>query len=294
MDHRTYKRSWRNLLINKRYQLRFTLFMVGLCAVLMAGLGWWVMKVANETTQVARNRVLGTVCADVKLFAESPEDAFAPPEPTDLPPTPMTLPAQAQEPTPAPAAVPVDTGSAGSAAPAPDDEEAARQARRSKIVVDSTPMEMLGPPISKHFVKSIGEKWGCKFKQAASLSRLENGRMRILYVMIFVGLVLVVFLAGYGIKMTHKVAGPLFKVGLYHAKMREGRFDKVYNLRKGDQLVSFYDHFKAAHAGVVAAEEAEIKQLKAVIAAAEAAGAGEDPAVEELRAMLARKEKALA
>ena len=36
-----YKRSWKNLLLNKRYQLRFTLFMVGLSAVLMAGLGLW-------------------------------------------------------------------------------------------------------------------------------------------------------------------------------------------------------------------------------------------------------------
>ena len=51
-------------------------------------------------------------------------------------------------------------------------------------------------------------------------------------------------LAVYGIKMTHKVAGPLFKVSLYLAKMRDGRFDKVYNLRKGDQLVDFYEHFK--------------------------------------------------
>ena len=34
-------------------------------------------------------------------------------------------------------------------------------------------------------------------------------------------------LAVYGIKMTHKVAGPLFKVSLYLAKMRDGRFDKV-------------------------------------------------------------------
>ena len=34
---RGYKRSWKNLLINKRYQLRFTLFMVGLSVVLMVG-----------------------------------------------------------------------------------------------------------------------------------------------------------------------------------------------------------------------------------------------------------------
>jgi hypothetical protein len=55
-----YKRSWKNLLINKRYQLRFTLFMVGLSTVLMLGLGIWVMKVANETTEVSATSVRGT------------------------------------------------------------------------------------------------------------------------------------------------------------------------------------------------------------------------------------------
>ena len=75
--------------------------------------------------------------------------------------------------------------------------------------------------------------------------------------------------------------------------MRDGRLDKVYNLRKGDQLVDFYDHFKTAHAGIVAMEQADIAQLKSVIAAAEAAGAGEHAAIVELRAILARKEKTL-
>ena len=52
MTTRGYKRSWKNLLINKRYQLRFTLFMVGLAVVLMALLGWWVVRVASEATSV--------------------------------------------------------------------------------------------------------------------------------------------------------------------------------------------------------------------------------------------------
>ena len=60
-----YKRSWKNLLLNKRYQLRFTLFMVGLSAVLMAGLGIWVMKEANEATTVAMARVRGEACPKI-------------------------------------------------------------------------------------------------------------------------------------------------------------------------------------------------------------------------------------
>jgi len=77
------------------------------------------------------------------------------------------------------------------------------------------------------------------------------------------------------------------------SKMREGRFDKVYNLRKGDQLVDFYEHFKTAHAGVVTLEKADIAQLEATIAAAEGAGLGDHDAVKALRDVLARKEKSL-
>jgi hypothetical protein len=100
-------------------------------------------------------------------------------------------------------------------------------------------------------------------------------------------------LAIYGIKMTHRVAGPLFKVSLYLSKMRAGRFDKVYNLRKGDQLVDFYDHFKHAHGGIVQMQRDDIARIAAVVSAAEAAGAGAHPAVTELREMLERKEKSI-
>ena len=122
---------------------------------------------------------------------------------------------------------------------------------------------------------------------------LEIGRLRILWVLVATGLVLVLGLAVYGIKMTHRVAGPLFKVSLYLAKMKDGRYDKVWNLRKGDQLVSFYEHFKAGHAGVVTLEKSDIEQIKAVIVAANAAGASDHDAVKELEALVARKEKAL-
>jgi hypothetical protein len=300
MESRSYKRSWKNLLINKRYQLRFTLFMVVLCAVLMAALGWWVMRVTDDTLQVAYNRLLGNVCDDPKLFADPdrPQDAFSPPKDTMPPPSEQAAPT-APAPAPAPPAATPPAAAGSAAAPAAgsavDDEEAAAAKRRAAIRNSvQSEMKMYEPLVAKHFGKGIVEKWTCKMKHASAKERLDAGRMRILYVLIVVGIVLVIFLAGYGIKMTHKVAGPLFKVGLYHAKMREGRFDKVYNLRKGDQLVSFYEHFKAAHAGVVTSEQADIKQLKAVIAAAEAAGVGDDPTVAELRELVARKEKSLA
>src|SRR5688572_28303392 len=276
-----YKRKWRNLLLNKSYQLRFTLFMVGLSSALMIGLGFWVMRVADETTKVSKSSVMGTPCPALpELTAPAPEPAAPPAVPMNLeaPPTPP----------------------AGSAASPPDaddvDAEPGRQARR-KIVVSLDPMELPQAPkasgMPADYALTIVKHWTCRLKIDAAKRSLDSGRDRILWVLVATGLLLVFGLAAYGIKMTHKVAGPLFKVGLYLNKMRAGRFDKVYNLRKGDQLLDFYEHFKHAHAGVVKMQQADIERVRAVVDAAESAGAGDDPAVHELRELLARKEKSI-
>ena len=349
-----YKRSWKNLLLNKRYQLRFTLFMVGISALLMTGLGIWVMKQANEATTVAIDRLRGDACPKIPELTDIPQD-------NDIG-VPMKLPADGSD----------DTGSAGSAAPAPapvpssvdpkdvathnaqtdvlavkamwcteaeckpataeplqikvkdcdayvkgklDDEDAVEALRKAtisvvkcdggqtftvadapehhiKVQLDESSMTMM-PSVPADYGNRVVQHWTCEVRQVGSIDQLNRGRTRILWVLIATGLMLMFGLAIYGIKMTHKVAGPLFKVSLYLAKMRDGRYDKVWNLRKGDQLVDFYEHFKTAHAGVVQLERDDIEQIKTVIAAAEAAGAGDHEAVGELRTLLARKEKSI-
>ncbi|HTR52205.1 MAG TPA: hypothetical protein VMJ10_15935 [Kofleriaceae bacterium] len=350
-----YKRSWKNLLLNKRYQLRFTLFMVGISAVLMACLGWWVMRVANEATNVAIARVRGEACKKIPELTETPstDDTAAVPMKLDdgsgsegsaqpeQPPTPPAPPPPRAPPT-------VDGATAlkavanlwcitpASCTPAateplvirargcdayvkkklgdPASVEALRKAMITVVrceggqtvsVADAPEAEhhvtvqidessmTLTPTVPNDYADTIVQHWECEMRQASDIDAKEHGRHIILWVLIATGVVLSLGLAVYGIKMTHRVAGPLFKVSLYLAKMRDGRFDKVYSLRKGDQLVAFYDHFRTAHAGVVTLERADIDQLKAVIAAAEAAGCGDHEAVAELRKTLARKEKSL-
>jgi hypothetical protein len=332
---RSYKRSWKNLLINKRYQLRFTLFMVGLTSLLMAGLGIWVMWVANETTEVSMTSVRGEACPKVPVLEEGvpaggdegtrPAPSMKPGDPAGHPAAPSaghptapgaghpTAPgavhsagSAAEHPAvpavpaagdaPSPAAGPSNPGGPDKAgapgAPGAPSPAAGGEERHATVQIDESSMTLtqtLPPDLADRFVAH----WTCELRQAATFDRLERGRLRILWAMIATGLLLVLGLAVYGIKMTHRVAGPLFKVTLYLTKMREGRYDKVYNLRKGDQLVEFYDHFKLAHGGIVAMQQDDIAKIKAVIAAAEAAGVGEKPAVVELREMLARKEKSI-
>ncbi len=112
-------------------------------------------------------------------------------------------------------------------------------------------------------------------------------------VLVGVGVLVTGGLFVYGIKATHKVAGPLHKVGLYCEQLAAGRFETPRNLRKGDQLVEFYEHFKEAHAGIVTRERDDIARLNAIIAAAEEAGLGDHDATKQLRELIARKEKSL-
>jgi hypothetical protein len=262
---RGYRRSWKNLLINRQYQLRFTLFMVVLSALLITGLGWWVMAVADDATSVAIVRVRGEACPPLEADAAAPAAA-------------------------APAAAPAPVRPATDDPLAPADD-------RPRVQIDQSSMT-LTPATPEDRGQAIAAHWTCELEQAARIRELEAGRRRIFYVLLATGLLLVLGLAAYGITTTHKVAGPLFKIGLYLEKMRAGRYDPVYPLRKGDQLVAFYDHFRSAHAGVVALEQSDVERLRAMLAAAEKAGvAGASPEVDaalaELRAILARKEKAL-
>ena len=278
---RSYKRSWKNLLINKRYQLRFTLFMVGLSALLMVGLGFWVMWVANETTAVSMTSVRGDACP--RLPAVGPAGASDDDVPVQPPSMKLEEPDGSAPPAPAPALAPAP----GSGSGATDDGH-----RRVNVQIDESSMTLTAT-VPPDFADRITAHWACELRQVATFDRLERGRLRILWAMIATGIALVLGLALYGIKMTHRVAGPLFKVSLYLSKMRDGRFDKVYNLRKGDQLVDFYDQFKHAHGGIVTMQRDDITRIAAVVAAAEAAGMSQHPAVAELRELVVRKEKSI-
>jgi hypothetical protein len=109
------------------------------------------------------------------------------------------------------------------------------------------------------------------------------------------GLVVVLFL--YLVVMTHKVAGPLYKVSRYFDEMAAGKLGNVWSLRKGDMLQDFYDKFKEMHGAVRKRHQEDNEAYKKFLAACESAGIAEGGAlageVGELRAHLERREKAL-
>jgi methyl-accepting chemotaxis protein len=81
-------------------------------------------------------------------------------------------------------------------------------------------------------------------------SDLESGDRALVYKMGLIGLGLVLILSLYLLVMTHRVAGPLFKIGMYFERMAEGKLGRVTPLREGDLLQDFFATFKAMHESV--------------------------------------------
>jgi hypothetical protein len=125
-----------------------------------------------------------------------------------------------------------------------------------------------------------------------------RGRDRALMLtMLGVGVGLVVILFGYLVIMTHKVAGPLYKVSSYFDKMAAGRLGTVTALRKGDMLTDFYDGFRDMHDTVRSRLKADADAMQRLVDACRAAGvdrSGElGPQIDELAEHVAKRRTAL-
>jgi hypothetical protein len=91
------------------------------------------------------------------------------------------------------------------------------------------------------------------------------------------------------------VAGPLYKISLYHASIRDERLGPIYALRKGDQLQEFYESFRQMYERLRGRTEQDVESLNQAIAAIEGAGAqGElGRQLEKLRTLRAEKLQSL-
>lgn len=103
----------------------------------------------------------------------------------------------------------------------------------------------------------------------ANLSRYDTS---LVLIMGGVGLGLGVVLFLFMVVMTHKVAGPLYKVSTYFAKMARGKLGPVYPLRKGDMLMEFYEKFQGMHDAVRSQFQRDDELVERFLRACEEAG----------------------
>jgi methyl-accepting chemotaxis protein len=125
---------------------------------------------------------------------------------------------------------------------------------------------------------------------------LDQSDRSILLAIAGFGVIFCFAMAAYGIVITHKVAGPLYKLSVYLNHIRDGKLGHIYDLRRGDQLHTFYNVFKQMHEALRKRTQQEIEVLDAAIAGIEKAGTGSDEVrrrLDELRALKQAKEESL-
>lgn len=97
-------------------------------------------------------------------------------------------------------------------------------------------------------------------------------------------LVFVIMLGLAGIVITHKVAGPIFKMKRLLREVGDGKLVVPGRLRKGDELVEFFDVFATMVEKLRVRQEREIEILDAAIAQAKSSNAS-SPVVEKLESL---------
>ncbi len=83
--------------------------------------------------------------------------------------------------------------------------------------------------------------------QREATSEMGSRDQALVLKMVGVGVGLTLVLSLYLLLMTHKVAGPLYKVSRYFDEMAAGKLGPVWGLRKGDMLQDFFGSFREMH-----------------------------------------------
>jgi nitrogen fixation/metabolism regulation signal transduction histidine kinase len=125
---------------------------------------------------------------------------------------------------------------------------------------------------------------------------MERRDSELMYEMAAVGIGMVIILSAYLVIMTHKVAGPLYKVSYYFDKMAAGKMGVVTPLRRGDMLTDFYDGFRDMHNAVRGRLQKDNAAMGKLVEACQGAGIEGDlaKAIQSMATHVEDRKKALA
>jgi nitrogen fixation/metabolism regulation signal transduction histidine kinase len=157
-------------------------------------------------------------------------------------------------------------------------QESQKVVEQSKKVSDVVQMSIkddpvygVNPDLAQAFNSAASEQDKKIMAQQAALVRQQHTMLNTL-----VGaLAVMVFLLGVlGILITHRVAGPIYKMKLLLRQVTNGKLKVGARLRKGDELHDFFDVFAQMVESLRERQLREIEQLDHAIEAAKAGGAG--------------------
>jgi hypothetical protein len=129
-------------------------------------------------------------------------------------------------------------------------------------------------------------------------SQFANSDRVVLWGIVGFGVVLILSISAVGILITHKVAGPLYKIATFFGRVRDNRLGPApANLRKGDELQEFYLAFKDMHSSLRARAEDDVRIIGNVVSVLETTPDTRSPALaralDDLRDLRKRKEESL-
>jgi len=221
------RRKLRNLLLDRRFQLKYTGFLTGVAAVLSITLGFLLWRTEQSLVTQSRQTVeqgqqvvaLGRKVADEsrKVSAVVEMNIVKDPVYADNPELLESF----------------KTDSA---------KQAARIAQQQRALEEQT--------------ATLG-------RQSAEL---ESGQNTLFTTLCSVLAALVIALALVGIVVTHKVAGPVYKMTRQIRELGEGSLRIPAPLRKGDELGSFFTTFETTVRSMRQRREQEIAALDGAIA----------------------------
>ena len=158
-------------------------------------------------------------------------------------------------------------------------QESQRVVEQSKKVSDVVKMSIKDDPVygdnpelASAFNSAAAEQDNKIMAQQAALVRQQH---TMLYTLVGGLAVMVFFLGVLGIFITHKVAGPIYKMKLLLKQVADGKMKVQARLRKGDELQDFFDVFAHMVDSLRERQMREVDELGRAIEAAKAAGAGE-------------------
>lgn len=234
-----HQRSFKNYLLDPAFQLKYTGYLVGIALVLSAALGGLLWQTSGAVIELSRDSV-AQGRESVKQGTETVKQGKA-------------LVKESQK-----LSAVVRMQIEKSYADEPDlkkvyDDESEK--RQKELEVEQKRLEVEQ--------KRLEEQTQALSKRAADI----EGREASIRMTLLVGLsTLVVFIALAGIVITHRVAGPIFKMRKQLEALTSGKLTMPSKLRKGDELVDFFEAFSNMVKSLRDRQEAEIKLLEEAIA----------------------------
>ena len=160
-------------------------------------------------------------------------------------------------------------------------EESNRVVDESRKVSDVVKMQIKDDPIygaNPELMQSFNDSAADSDNRVNAQQQKVVQQQHLMLYSVVGGLTLLVLLIGLlGVYITHKVAGPIFKMKQLLKQVGQGKLDfPRRGLRKGDELQHFFDEFLKMADELKARQESEMASLDEGIAAAKAAGASDE------------------